>query len=166
MNHVEALKVARDALEKIHDATSVDVWSAVQATQALKATAFSEPVAESIDTDEMTSMLRGFYHAAANVDKKGLRAVHGDIIRHIDQHCAAQVAQALAAVDPVAQTLMRAGHAPEEAMRLAIDGRINAALAAKPAPTDAEIEAMVVWLGDPADPYFDRIAFARALLAR
>lgn len=33
-------------------------------------------------------------------------------------------------------------------------------------PTDAQIEECVNWKGDPKDPCFDRIEFARTVLAR
>jgi hypothetical protein len=32
--------------------------------------------------------------------------------------------------------------------------------------TNEQIESLVVWMGDSADPYFDRIVFARAIIAR
>ena len=100
------------------------------ASRGIVAAADVAPVAASIVTPTYIDLMIQHHKCRLNPEQE--QDAWGALIQHIDQHCAAQVARALAAVDPVAQTLMRAGHGPEEAMRLAIGGRINADLAAKP----------------------------------
>jgi len=131
MNHVEALKMTRDALENIHDAPSVDVWSAVQATQALAATAVIDPAASIVNPTYIGLMIQ---HHKCRLDADAEQDAWGALIQHIDAHCAAQVAQALAA---------------------------------NPAPTDAEITSMWMRAQDQGvSGIAPSIFFARALLAR
>ena len=90
MNAIEALKVARDALEKIAGNSSGFQDGRI-AKYALSATAVIAPVAASIAGDTFNDLI------ISATDQK-------TVTDFIDQHCAAQVAQALEA-RPVTVTL-------------------------------------------------------------
>jgi hypothetical protein len=85
MNHAEALKICRDALKEIDDYPSRNVRNV--AKSALRATNIVEPVAASIDTGAFWDALTDYCEQSNDDGRK--------LVSHIDQHCAAQVAQAL-----------------------------------------------------------------------
>jgi hypothetical protein len=93
MNHVEALKVARDALEVIAILGEGDGYAA---RKALAATAVIEPVAASIRNDGKFDTLMLRYRLAVGQPGVEELEVYDAIELHIDAHCAVQVVQALA----------------------------------------------------------------------
>jgi hypothetical protein len=149
--NIDQERVAFDIDPAMHDSQFIKVWGdagggtngrialAKYAYQAARAALVveQEPVA-SIDSEAFENLACGWINEATRWPGKHISemATWTDLVQHIDAHCAAHCA-----------------------------AQVAQALAAKPALSDAEIEAMVVWMGDSTDPYFDRIAFARSVLA-
>ena len=138
LNHVEALKLVRTELKKcVSRLGMANIFigcdeELISSSNALAATVIIDPVATSIDSKKFQDSAIYWSNEFSSKAYKASENAWLELVQHIDAHCAAQVAQALAT---------------------------------KPAPSDEEIEAMVVWMGDPNDPYFDRIAFARSVLS-
>jgi len=101
MNHVEALKVCRDALKGIF-LRGYNDCDAKKASEAFTATAVIDPVTASIESGKYFDLLANFVTFEIELHRIGVgiheaAAASLALVQHIDQHCAAQVAQALAA---------------------------------------------------------------------
>jgi hypothetical protein len=95
VDYIEALRVAREALEVIRVSGEGNGWTA---HQALVATTVVDPVVVSINSERFDFLL---YCRSRASSEENVKNCHSTLVQYIDQHCAALVAQAVPQVLPL-----------------------------------------------------------------